>query len=123
MHCKSLWIKASDKCKCPVRVAKSLMLENNIHPTRNPTDSVTFTFSRHFYPKRLTLHSSDSFYILSALAFPGIQTHDLGVANAMLYLLSYRKAFACISVNTSKGDLKTHSLMHQCYFNFFSNWF
>ncbi len=36
-------------------------------------------------------HSSDSFYILSALAFPGNRTHDLGVANAMLYQLSYRK--------------------------------
>ncbi len=31
------------------------------------------------------------FYILSALAFPGNQTHDLGVASAMLYHLSYRK--------------------------------
>ncbi len=39
-----------------------------------------------------TLHSSDSFYILSALAFPGNRTHDLGVASAMLYQLSYRKA-------------------------------
>ncbi len=29
---------------------------------------------------------------LSALAFPGNRTHDLGVANAMLYQLSYRKA-------------------------------
>ncbi len=48
-------------------------------------------FSRRFYPKRLTLHSSYSFYILSALAFPGNRTHDLGVANAMLYQLSYRK--------------------------------
>ncbi len=51
-----------------------------------------YAFSRRFYPKRLTLHSSYSFYILSALAFPGNQTHDLGVANAMLYQLSYRKA-------------------------------
>ncbi len=49
-----------------------------------------YAFSRHFYPKRLTLHSS--FYILSALAFPGNRTHDLGVASAMLYQLSYRKA-------------------------------
>ncbi len=30
-------------------------------------------------------------YILSALAFPGNRTHDLGVASAMLYHLSYRK--------------------------------
>ncbi len=29
---------------------------------------------------------------LSALAFPGNRTHDFGVANAMLYQLSYRKA-------------------------------
>ncbi len=52
-----------------------------------------YAFSRRFYPKRLTLHSSYSFYILSALAFPGNRTHDLGVASAMLYQLSYRKAF------------------------------
>ncbi len=29
---------------------------------------------------------------LSALAFPGNRTHDLGIASAMLYQLSYRKA-------------------------------
>ncbi len=35
-----------------------------------------------------------SFYIffLSAFAFPGNRTHDLGVASTMLYYLSYRKA-------------------------------
>ncbi len=33
------------------------------------------------------------FTFLSALAFPGNRTHDLGVASAMLYYLSYRKAF------------------------------
>ncbi len=32
------------------------------------------------------------FKFLSALAFPGNRTHDLGVASAMLYQLSYRKA-------------------------------
>ncbi len=58
-----------------------------------------YTFSRRFYPKQLTLHSSYSFYILSALAFPGNRTHDLGVASAMLYQLSYRKAmYECILV-------------------------
>ncbi len=31
-------------------------------------------------------------HFLSALAFPGNRTHDLGVASAMLYHLSYRKA-------------------------------
>ncbi len=51
-----------------------------------------YAFSRRFYPKRLTLHSSYSFHILSTLAFPGNRTHDLGIASAMLYQLSYRKA-------------------------------
>ncbi len=57
------------------------------------TDIYIYAFSRRFYPKRLTLHSSYSFhFFLSALAFPGNRTHDLGVASAMLYYLSYRKA-------------------------------
>ncbi len=38
------------------------------------------------------------FYILSALSFPGNQTHDLGVASAMLYHLSYRKAQSSLIV-------------------------
>ncbi len=66
---------------------------------RFPMNLVTFyiyiyiyAFSRCFYPKQITWHSSYSFYILSALAFPGNRTHDLGVARAMLYHLSYRKA-------------------------------
>ncbi len=46
------------------------------------------------------MHSSYSFYILSALAFPGNQTHDLGVASAMLYHLSYRKTLTCIELFT-----------------------
>ncbi len=58
----------------------------------------TFTFMHlaDAYPKRLTLHSSYSFYILSALAFPGNRTHDLGVVSTMLYHLSYRKAIWAI---------------------------
>ncbi len=41
------------------------------------------------------------FTFLSALAFPGNRTHDLGVASAMLYHLSYRKAsyiYICINI-------------------------
>ncbi len=67
----------------PAGYTRTLILE--IHFT-------FYAFSRRFYPKRLTLHSSYSFYILSALAFPGNRTHDLGVASTMLYQLSYRKA-------------------------------
>ncbi len=51
-----------------------------------------YAFSRRFYPKRLTLHSSYSFYIFVSSCFPWESNHDLGVASAMLYYLSYRKA-------------------------------
>ncbi len=69
----------------------------------------TFTFSRRFYPKRLTVHSSYSFYIISAFfCFPGNRTHDLGVASAMLYQLSYRKAVHVIHprLSSSSSDRK-----------------
>ncbi len=46
-----------------------------------------YAFSRRFYPKRLTLHSSYS-YLLSL----GIEPMILTFASAMLYQLSYRKA-------------------------------
>ncbi len=72
-----------------------------------------YAFSRRFYPKRLTLHSSYSFYIfLEALAFPGNRTHDLSVANAMLYQLSYRKA---------KDTIEFESLVCQTRFSSFSH--
>ncbi len=38
------------------------------------------------------------FTFLSALAFPGNRTHDPGVASAMLYHLSYRKAVLTLIV-------------------------
>ncbi len=59
-------------------------------------------FSRRFYPKRLTLHSSYSFTFLSALAFPGNRTHDPGFASAMLYHLSYRKVLWAPSVQNTQ---------------------
>ncbi len=37
------------------------------------------------------------FTFLSALAFPGNRTHDPGVASAMLYHLSYRKATSAVN--------------------------
>ncbi len=42
-----------------------------------------------------------STFFLSALAFPGNRTHDLGVANAMLYQLSYRKALSLSAARDS----------------------
>ncbi len=38
------------------------------------------------------------FTFLSTLAFPGNRTHDLGVASAMLYQLSYRKGIKVTKV-------------------------
>ncbi len=46
------------------------------------------------------------FYILSALAFPGNRTHDLGVASAMLYHLSYRKAH-CSTLRIAQNTFHT----------------
>ncbi len=43
-----------------------------------------YAFSRRFYPKRLTVHSSYTF-VLSVCVFPGNRTHNLCAANAMLY--------------------------------------
>ncbi len=54
----------------------------------------TFTFMHlaDALSKATYIHSS--FYILSAPCFPWESTHDLGIASAMLYQLSYRKAVA-----------------------------
>ncbi len=59
----------------------------------------------HFFTIYIFMHLADAFIqsdlhciqvtvstFLSALAFPGNRTHDLGIASAMLYQLSYRKA-------------------------------
>ncbi len=65
-----------------------------------------------------------SFYILSALAFPGNRTHDLSVASAMLYQLSYRKAVKSFtgkliieksSVQTVAIQLETHNSIEYHY--------
>ncbi len=59
--------------------------------------SFTFTFMHlgdAFIQSDLHCIQITVFYILSALAFPGNRTHDLGVASAMLYYLSYRKAWS-----------------------------
>ncbi len=43
-----------------------------------------YAFSRHFYPKQLTVHSGYTFF-LSVHVFLGTRTHNLCAANAMLY--------------------------------------
>ncbi len=60
---------------------------------------------------------------VSALAFPGNRTHDLGVVSAMLYQLSYRKVEFFIYVmvfynrginhlSFSRGSLRVHTMIH-----------
>ncbi len=41
-------------------------------------------FSRRFYPKRLTVHSGYTFFLLSVHVFPGNRTHNLCAADTML---------------------------------------
>ncbi len=55
------------------------------------------------------------FTILSALAFPGNRTHDLGVASAMLYHLSYRKALGTEDTKwwSVSGVILSHSSCKQ----------
>ncbi len=88
-----------------------------VHPTESLWSKAKFyiyiyAFNRRFYPKRL--HSSYSFYILSALAFPGNRTHDLSVASAMLYQLSYRKArnFWLQMSNLTRIQLQVSLIIH-----------
>ncbi len=53
---------------------------------------------------------------LSALAFPGNRTHDLGIANAMLYQLSYRKA-AIITEVKIIYNMKSNQMCKWTIFN------
>ncbi len=76
-----------------------------------------YAFSRRFYPKRLT---SYSFYILSALAFPGNRTHDLGVASAMLYQLSYKHFLHFKSQFANLLEQNCFNVKNKCGFNVYS---
>ncbi len=63
---------------------------------------ITFTFMHladAFIQSDLQCIQVTALNFLSALAFPGNRTHDLGVTSAMLYHLSYRKAIlVCVCV-------------------------
>ncbi len=70
-------------------VIYDILLNNNIIYNTNMNMNINkiiypFTFSRRFYPKRLTVHSGYTFF-LSVHVFPGNRTHKLCAANAMLY--------------------------------------
>ncbi len=79
--------------------------ESTAATKENGIYSVTFTLLSGNHADSTFMHLADTFIqsdlhciqvtvstFLSALAFPGNRTHDLGVASAMLYQLSYRKA-------------------------------
>ncbi len=51
----------------------------------------THTLQMPFHLERISVQVT-VFTFLSALAFPGNQTHDVGVASPMLHYLSYKKA-------------------------------
>ncbi len=66
-------------------------LVDNTRPIRWPFNIYIYIYQT-LLSKATYIAFKLQFYILSALAFPGNRTHDLGVASAMLYHLSYRKA-------------------------------
>ncbi len=72
-------------------------------PLKSHTHTHThiFTFSRRFYPKRLTVHSGYTF-VLSVCVFPGNWTHNLCTTNAMLY-------------HWAKGTLLSHPTFKRVY--------
>ncbi len=71
-------------------------------------EHITFTFM-HLHCIQVTV----STFFLSALAFPGNRTHDLGVASAMLYQLSYRKSISLIFLLHSFSPL----ILTMCAYN------
>ncbi len=68
----------------PVELLLLLLTENGLHLHLHLADA--------FIQSDLHCIQVTVFTFLSTLAFPGNRTHDLGVASAMLYQLSYRKA-------------------------------
>ncbi len=69
---------------------------------------ITFTFT--------FMHLADAFiqsdlHCIKVTVFPGNRTHDLGVASAMLYHLSYRKAF--YNIINAYNDVLIN-LIHLC---------
>ncbi len=56
------------------------------------------------------------FTFLSALAFPGNRTHDLGIASAMLYYLSYRKEYVIHIEYVCKVHQRIYFLRRLIYF-------
>ncbi len=66
-----------------------------------------YAFSRRFYPKRLTLHSSYS-YLLSL----GIEPMILTFASAMLYQLSYRKAASVLQASLAHLHEECSGIYH-----------
>ncbi len=81
------------KCNCPLNLITgcATLGSNNC----NLAFAITFTFMHladAFIQSDLHCIQVTVFTFLSALAFPGNRTHDLGVASPMLYHLSYRKA-------------------------------
>ncbi len=91
-------------------------------------DILTFTFTfMHladaFIQSDLHCIQVTVFYILSALAFPGNRTHDLGGASAMLYHLSYRNILVLVFSSDchQTSDLNTfmaRNLIQEVFYNF-----
>lgn len=86
------------KCVCSAQLTRRF-LAKDYHGNHNFCQSsivlviinYIYAFCRSFHPKWLSVHS--------VCAFPGVQTHCLGVASIMLYQLLYKR-----KVNISTGQ-------------------
>ncbi len=121
-----VWFSVSS----PNKIAKIMTVFKPISPNTPPvchwsvkhivppqTHAIGWARSWHATFKFTFMHLADAFiqsdlhsiqvtvftFFLSALAFPGNRTHDLGVASAMLYYLSYRKALHATRSNATNN--------------------
>ncbi len=66
-----------------------------------------------FYPKATYIaFKLQFFYILSALAFPGNRTHDLGIASAIALPFELQESFKMVYLKSAKLKQLILYLMH-----------
>ncbi len=68
--------KSEDWRNAPEKSIKIVIIVLIVNNNCNKFYIYIYAFSRHFYPKRLTVHSGYTFF-LSVCVFPGNWTHDL----------------------------------------------
>ncbi len=73
-----------------------------------------FTFSRRFYPKRLTVHSGYTFFVSMYVCSLGIESTTFSAANALLYPWGFMAQETFISINVENSHA-LHQFRHTCW--------